>query len=143
PTKPPQVSTGDDRSIAGSAVKTADDPADPVDRSVMTGPDGGKPMWPAAADVTVDLPAAAAASRSGAAVRATSGLSVAVPSSSDVAKARVTTSAAPAKVRVRSFDHAMSDTVGVTGQVFRLSRADGAHGFGPVSVSVDYSGYAN
>ncbi len=131
-TKPAVQST---RSVSGydAAPKRSSGPAKETPPGVVA------PVWPAAGKAVVALPTAgsrpetrAEGVAAGKRTRAGS-LPVWVAA---------TGGASPGAVQVQMFDRAATARAGVTGLLVRLSRADDEGSSAPVSLSVDYSGFA-
>lgn len=136
-----------DRPVAGAARRPAPAPADPTAGHVWTAP---AVDWPRAGVAEVDLAAVPATGRTRGVRAGTTPVWVRPPG--DRPGVRGTDAERPGRVRVEMFDRAAADRAGVTGPVFRVSvvgqptaESDGAVtgtvAPGPVSLSLDYSGF--
>jgi RHS repeat-associated protein len=140
PSKPQKVP-----SVPGKAAPVLPRPADPASAAALRAGSAPAVVWPVAgsAEVTVGpagQPGAILAGGLAVAVAAPPPVTAAADAERSVAATPVVT-AAPTKVRLEVLDRTAAAKAGVTGVVLRLRRTDGKREAGPVSVSVDYSGF--
>ncbi|SCL36862.1 RHS repeat-associated core domain-containing protein [Micromonospora pallida] len=119
--------------VRGSAAPVKPRTVDPAWAAASAAP--AAPVWPAAG--TVDIPVAGPSAKKPTPIARAAGLAVAAR----VAGERAGASAALGRLRVRTYDRAVSSRAGITGPTLRLQQTDTAAD-GPVEVSLGYQEFA-